>query len=1834
MPSLAMIVKMPRDPDLDDQLRSLLNSLRSERADQEYQCEVLSTAEGRESARLRDRAVAQAASDRQEEAHALLLEAVRLHPEADLSAAAGSARHDLGHSFSCRRLGVRIENLLAAERCFRASLACPSRASRPHRAAQTQNSLGLCLRHLAAACVDDEQSAKLLDDAEELLRKAFATAEEAGPAGWTLAAGCLVNLGNLLMDQREDIDAALTAYRRGLELHRKTAESLFDQHERDEHDLAAIGAARAYLRRRRKGDAQKALELMKEVLRGGDGQYIDTARLVAADAWLATNDGQGQEKALEQLEAINFSLLDPKKLQHAADLFRRVKKHNQAIALLEGFINRALQDRSQAKADHAADEAAFRAHQAAPVAARLYVEKGDHLAAFLVLENSSALRFIETASTYTWQPVDPLARELLRELRRLQADAAMLDQMASMLERAPRDFGRQILLEASARVTARESAEPNEINTLRLLQECANDEDPVARLRRESGALLPAVNRIMAILCHQHPEASASFGACDDFLDRRNLGALLDELPGQVLVRISLAKDLLVVAAWHEKGRIATGAHRLPIGRDLWRLLKTVLGQDFGPARGALTAMLERLDLSPALPEGRRERVVVLPSSGASFLPLGALGPPGKRLLDRFNSVIWLPSLYPLRSRQDAHPPRDKALIVTPGGTKLRDLAVGDTGSDQVRLDGGDATRAQVLDRAATADVVCFYTHGRHEQVEGPSVALADGVIGSSDLSDRWVGVERVELWACETGVSIPADPLTPPGVDEPFGLDFAFLCAGVRSAIGTLWEVPEIVTAAIVRRYRHHVASDCDPARALADAQRWWLIEGLPSLLGLLEGRSQQDAVATFVSSLGREGIIGDGLETLGPRRDPTKPMDASEIQGWREHLTCPVSWAGFRFVGVPDRRPRNRWTDEHARPADEAVKREVKRLIEAVPESRESLEEWRERELKQLAQRTPGSPTPEQAINAARLFRDRVASSHAHNLLAGLAWLHEALACKPLPAEARAGLAIEAAHLWLDLAAGESPHPVLSFPSIGVRARARALVEGLGGDDPDLAAARARLAYLDAIVEARSDLPEATRRGWQVLGPNLGRREVTRATIRCATIACEILVADPKAVEGAVERALEHAGELLRLLSDGLRDGSLVGPVSRLVEVRNALAFRLDSHTEEVGRYSVLTPRELVRATLRQLRRLGEKGPPAAQQLFAVLSESLGHMESALWGWPSNRMPLVASSGTTGRAYRDLLGRYIASKARDTNNAAHVIACLQYACDLRLVLRHNTMRLTSASVDLGAVLDPGLWQPLHTRDALWTALSDAVEIVDLGDEMPRPAVLDPFTRPAHALQNETRSGIDGTNWVLGKLCGWRADDEEEARTAAYQAVRMAMNRTHVVEVTWEQLRDGERTLAEQGDMKEEQRFSEMLDPGIVLENNETLLRQIPVGGGILALSLDDHCGLVGACLWRDERGPGQRLVHIEDPALTELLLDLVHPRESDHKPTAGRCPERRGAWGRLDRWLAPHLHHLWGDGLTTKLHWQVLAPGALRSLPILGLHAGKKRIASCVESLVHIPSLGFSKATLSAPKAVRTACLLARNRDDGDTSFGEAAIETLRRAFLPDVIVDPRELRGRTIVEVDTLEAVAGNLASLRLYGVGAPMSLNATTAGLRLEGRRELGGHNLANLRLGRCESVELWACLAGGTDAPVLLRNDGDRLPGLAPDFLGAGARGVLDLAWPIPDIVKAVVCEQFGFARSTTKWGPTALRYAVFAGAGLLGDWADRARGTSSVPEALALLDSARRWVAANIHNVAPSCIVPFADRGESPSLASLTVPMLLEEVTHPSHLAAFRWWGL
>ena len=1815
---------MFRDANIDDLFRSLAIA----KQDEEYQREVASTEAGRRSAALRQQAAALEAAGQFEEVHALLLEAARLHPDEDKGAAAASVRHDLGHSYMNRRLGVRLENLLAAERCLRASLACPPRAARLLGAAQTKNSLGLCLRHLAMECFDEEKAEQLLDEAEELLRQASAAAEAFGPVGWGFAADYSGNLGNLLLQQREDVDGALAAYRRALDFRKRAIWPGYDQ--QTGYNRLPLAAAAAYCARRRKGDAQRAIKLAEEVVRDGHPRHIHAARLCLAECWLATHDGRREEKALEQLRALDVSALGDQSLRATVALFRRLRKQDEALGLLHRLIDQAIARRSLSRTEHGADDQARAAQAAAALAARLHADKGDAVQAFLVLENSSGLRFIEACSDFTWRPADPVTRLLFEEWRRRKTDAATMAGIASMLGYGLPAEQRAVL--AAALEDAQGQA-PTEVHLgdaarkiMDIFARVASDPDPASRLRQEVEDQVPAVDRAFATLAPREPDYSSALNALDRVLRRRHLEALSKEHAGSVLLRLSLADDLLVVAIWHDGHKLVARSQRIRMPKALWSGLARIRARERDVDRRDVTRMLEALDLSAVLPEARMERAVVLPSYAAAFLPLAALGPPGRRLLDRFESTIWLPSLFPLWTRQDAHPPRNGTLTVTPDGTHCPDVALGIAVPAETRIEGASATRQTVRERTSGADVVCFWTHGSHDGDGGPSIALADGPLELPLPAEDWAGAERVELWACETGVGLPADRLTPPGVDEPFGMDFEFLRLGVRSAIGTLWSVPEIVTAVIARRFRQRLAAGVDAARALADAQRWWLAEGMPTLFGLLDGRSVDQAAREFARNLGAQAENG-GFASLGPAPDPDAPMSADEIAFWRDYLACPVAWGGLRFVGVPERRPLRPWTEEHARPPTEEERQQVRDLIDSPPVRERATDAW-ERAVADLDESVPGSPTPAQAITAARLYRDRVASSHRHNLLAGLAWLHEALAAGDLAAEDRALLSIEAAHLWLDLAAGEAMHPLLSPVDPGALDRARRLLDGLAAEGRDPTAARARRAYLEAVRGPAGDMDEAARQAWKIMAPLVdGAVGPNLADVRFATIACELFMPRPSSMADQAKEALVLADRTLAVLPRTLADPLLVPPVVRLVAARAALSFAIDPEAGTLGeRFEVLTPRELGRAAVRHLRGAMEEGPAGTERFLSIMSEALGQMEGALWGWPSNRRPLAASSGTAGRAYRDLAAQYLAGKTVMSTDASHFIACLQYACDVRLAFLHNVMRMAACVEKLGSVISRDLARPLRHRDGLLETLADITRLA------PGMSALDPFTQPASEIAERTRSSSDATAWVLAKLCGWRADAEPVTRTAAYQAVRMAGRRAAWGTRAWERFQEADEEAQERV-AGTSFRPAKVVDPGIVLEENHEILRGLPEGRGILALTLDHTMGLIGAALWRDAHGPGQRVIHVTEAALPDLLLDVLLPRPVDDSAPRGRCAGRRAAWARLDRWLAPRLRDLLGAA-APNLHWSVFTPGALRPLPVLGLHAGDDRIAARVGSLIHLPAIGFSKVPGSGLEPTRSACLLAREREDGDTTFGEAVIETLRRAFPPDVVVDPGELRGRTIVEVDTLEAVDRTLGSLRLYGVGASETINATTAGLRLDGRRALGSHNLASLELGGCESVEIWACVAAGADVPVVLGNDSDRVPGLAASFLSVGARGVLDLAWPVPDLVKAVVCEQFTFARTRTRWGPTALRYAVFASAGLLGEWANKARGAASIDEALAVLDSMRRFVAPNIHGIDPACIVPFAGRANAPSLAGLSLPEVFQEVTDPSHLGAFRWWGL
>ncbi|TKJ41630.1 hypothetical protein CEE37_03425 [candidate division LCP-89 bacterium B3_LCP] len=83
--------------------------------------------------------------------------------------------------------------------------------------------------------------------------------------------------------------------------------------------------------------------------------------------------------------------------------------------------------------------------------------------------------------------------------------------------------------------------------------------------------------------------------------------------------------------------------------------------------------------------------------------------------------------------------------------------------------------------------------------------------IFSLNLENCWL----VMLSACESGLSAIA------GGDEIIGLNRAFIYAGTPRVISTLWEVDDLATAVLVKRFYRNLAAGLTPATALQHAQQ-----------------------------------------------------------------------------------------------------------------------------------------------------------------------------------------------------------------------------------------------------------------------------------------------------------------------------------------------------------------------------------------------------------------------------------------------------------------------------------------------------------------------------------------------------------------------------------------------------------------------------------------------------------------------------------------------------------------------------------------------------------------------------------------------------------------------------------------------------------------------------------------------------------------------------------------------------------------------------------------------------------------------------------------------------
>jgi len=147
-------------------------------------------------------------------------------------------------------------------------------------------------------------------------------------------------------------------------------------------------------------------------------------------------------------------------------------------------------------------------------------------------------------------------------------------------------------------------------------------------------------------------------------------------------------------------------------------------------------------------------------------------------------------------------------------------------------LTGGAATESAFRREAPSRRVLHLATYGvlNKQNPLFSFVELApggdqDGRLEVHEVFGLRLAADLVVLSACQTGLASGALADVPPG-DDWVGLTRAFLHAGAKHVVATLWPVDDWATAALMEQFYQRYARSAEPARALASAQRQLLAQ------------------------------------------------------------------------------------------------------------------------------------------------------------------------------------------------------------------------------------------------------------------------------------------------------------------------------------------------------------------------------------------------------------------------------------------------------------------------------------------------------------------------------------------------------------------------------------------------------------------------------------------------------------------------------------------------------------------------------------------------------------------------------------------------------------------------------------------------------------------------------------------------------------------------------------------------------------------------------------------------------------------------------------------------
>jgi CHAT domain-containing protein len=240
--------------------------------------------------------------------------------------------------------------------------------------------------------------------------------------------------------------------------------------------------------------------------------------------------------------------------------------------------------------------------------------------------------------------------------------------------------------------------------------------------------------------------------------------------------------------------------------------------------------------ITPLKPYLTTNKLIIVPHGILHYLSFAALTDGNRYLIDDY-TLVNLPSASVLRflpkKRTEKRKRHTNTLLALGNPTTTQRLSNLPSAEEEVKkisllyatfpLIGSAATESAVLSKSATTEILHLAAHGEFNSFNPLFSTIhlaadkeADGRLEVYEIYglDLTQSTNLVVLSACQTQLGGLSQG------DELVGLNRAFLYAGTRNIIATLWSVDDGTTGAVMEKFYSHLRQGMSEAEALRTAQ------------------------------------------------------------------------------------------------------------------------------------------------------------------------------------------------------------------------------------------------------------------------------------------------------------------------------------------------------------------------------------------------------------------------------------------------------------------------------------------------------------------------------------------------------------------------------------------------------------------------------------------------------------------------------------------------------------------------------------------------------------------------------------------------------------------------------------------------------------------------------------------------------------------------------------------------------------------------------------------------------------------------------------------------------